>query len=281
IITVVRGNGVYQKDLDKAVEVVNNGEWLHIFPEGRIHPDKNSRINDFKWGVGRFIMESKKCPIIVPIYIYDFDKVIFVNKPFVDFKKKFVISYGNPINIEPLFSKWNEIRNNTKELAKAYLNFKSIKEGDSYINSDFVSSSDIAKPISSHNCNINTPNVNNTKNTSNTISTHHIWERLSRSKNKTFSIVPTVFKPTNYLNPLTYDEDNQEHFMVNGIHLFRSQFTNILKEGLIALRKETKDWISNKQRQRSLNSTNSSDNDFQKRFRINVYYDNENNNQNI
>jgi len=245
---------------------VNNGEWLHIFPEGKIHPDKNSRINNFKWGIGRFIMESKKCPIIVPIYIYDFDKVIFVKKPFVNFKEKYVISYGNPVNIEPLFNKWDEIRNNTKQLAKAYLNFKSTKEGDSFLNSD------ISSGITNISNDYNTSNINDIS------TTKHIWERLSRSKSKDFSIVPTVFKPSNYLNPLKCSDDDQEHFMVNGIHLLRSQFTNILKEGLIALKKETQDWISNKQQQLSSNSNNSANNDFQKRFRINIYYKNEKHN---
>ncbi|ORX48174.1 hypothetical protein BCR36DRAFT_294098 [Piromyces finnis] len=258
IITVIRGNGVYQKDLDKAVEVVNSGEWLHIFPEGKIHPNKNSRINDFKWGIGRFIMESKKCPIVVPIYIHDLDKVIFVNKPFINLKEKFVISYGNPVNIEPLFNKWNKIRNNTKKLAKANIHFKSTKEADSFLNSDFS---------------LDINSESNFQNSSSSMLTQHIWERLSRSKNKAFSIVPTVFKPLNYLNPLKYSEDDQEHFMINGIQVIRSQFTNILKEGLITLKKETQDWISNKQQQLSSNFKNPSD--FQKRFRINIYYDNE------
>jgi len=107
-------------------------------------------------------------------------------------------------------------------------------------------------------------------------STQHIWNRLSRSKNKAFSIVPTVFKPSHYLNPLQYGEDGNEHYMVNGIHVLRSQFTNVLKESLIELKKETLDWLNNKQKELSKSSNKSSFEDINKRFRINRFFDNPN-----
>ncbi|KAL6617291.1 hypothetical protein U3516DRAFT_662873 [Neocallimastix sp. 'constans'] len=104
------------------------------------------------------------------------------------------------------------------------------------------------------------------------------------SKNKAFSVVPTTFKPSYYLNPLKYKEDGNEHFMINGIQLLRSQFTNILKEGLISLKKETLDWILNQQSKQPFVQTEHSINndrpllndEFHKRFRINIIYENQN-----
>ncbi|ORX81010.1 hypothetical protein BCR32DRAFT_293513 [Anaeromyces robustus] len=318
IIPVIRGNGVYQKDLDKAIEVLNDGKWVHIFPEGRIYPGKNSRINDFKWGVGRFIMESKRLPIIIPIYLYDFDKVFFVNKPFVNLKEKYVIAYGNPINIEPLFKKWDKLRSDSKKLSNAYLNFKSIQEGESFLKQNGLSNIPITslRDNTQHTKSIipnhDTKSYNNINNkTTNKVkkveeknkrektqkksilsstslkldtkffSTHHIWQRLSRSKNKAFSIVPTVFKPSNYLNPLKYGEDNKEHFMINGIQVFRSQFTYLLREGLISLKKETQDWMlrqEQKQAQKSTSNKSLCDDGIHKRFGIgiNIIYENQN-----
>eukprot|EP00833_Pecoramyces_ruminatium_P003975 jgi/Orpsp1_1/1178007/evm.model.c7180000063709.1 len=285
IITVIRGNGVYQKELDKAVDIVHNGEWLHIFPEGKIHPDNNSRINEFKWGVGRFIMECKKLPIVIPIYIYDLDNVFFVDKPFVNLREKYIVTYGNPIDIKPLFKGWEKIRNDAKELSKAYLNFKSKEDGNSYIRNIISENMD---SLYNANNNDNNNSNNNKKqkqlisNNSNVnekfTSTKHLWDRLSRSKDKSFTVVPTVFKPSNYLNPLKYNEDGNEHFMINGIQLIRSQFTNILREELISLRNETKDWIlkqqTKQQLKQNLNDRLILNDEFYKKFRINTIYEN-------
>jgi len=241
-------------------------------------------------------MECKKLPIVVPIYIYNLDKVFFVNKPFANFREKYIISYGNPISIEPLFSKWDKIRNDTKLLSKAYLNFKSKEDGDSYLREILSDNNDSLNSNSNSNSNSNNNNNNNnnkekdTKEINNNLkmnnkflSTKHLWDRLSCSKNKAFSVVPTTFKPSYYLNPLKYKEDGNEHFMINGIQLLRSQFTNILKEGLISLKKETLDWILNQQSKQPFVQTEHSINndrtllndEFHKRFRINIIYENQ------
>ena len=60
--------------MDFAVDRLNEGSWLHLYPEGKVNESKeNMRI---KWGVGRLIWECKIPPIIVPIYHFGMDSIL-------------------------------------------------------------------------------------------------------------------------------------------------------------------------------------------------------------
>jgi len=110
-----RGQGVYQTSVNTAIEKLNMGHWVHLFSEGGIkQPDAYKKDNNgyaslprFKWGVGRILMDSKIPPIVVPMWITGFDKLMPEGR---GFPWKFIpkvpaqlgINFGQPIRIDKI-----------------------------------------------------------------------------------------------------------------------------------------------------------------------------------
>ncbi|PRP78913.1 hypothetical protein PROFUN_13289 [Planoprotostelium fungivorum] len=85
VIPTVRGAGIFQESVDIAIAKMNEGQWVHMFPEGYVN--QTGKMRRFKWGVGRMIESSEKAPWILPIYIKGFDQMmpegkVYIPKPF-------------------------------------------------------------------------------------------------------------------------------------------------------------------------------------------------------
>ena len=63
----VRGMGVYQKAVDFVIDRLNEGDWLHIFPEGKVNMERK-QLYRLKWGIGRIVSELNVPPLIVPFW---------------------------------------------------------------------------------------------------------------------------------------------------------------------------------------------------------------------
>lgn len=67
-IPVVRGAGVYQPAIDLCIEKLKLGDWVHVFPEGKVNMEKE-RMR-LKWGVGRILYDTYPIiPTIIPIWV--------------------------------------------------------------------------------------------------------------------------------------------------------------------------------------------------------------------
>ena len=98
-IPVVRRDGVYQPAIDFAVNILNQGHWLHLYPEGRVNLTKDEMR--LKWGVGRLVAECKKVPIVIPIYHVGMDSILPNKKPYYPrIMQKVTIVVGPPINVQ-------------------------------------------------------------------------------------------------------------------------------------------------------------------------------------
>lgn len=70
-LPISRGEGVNQPTMTVAARRVGKGDWLHIFPEGRIH--FSGVVGPFRWGVGKLMCDARKDsggrdPVVLPFY---------------------------------------------------------------------------------------------------------------------------------------------------------------------------------------------------------------------
>lgn len=113
-IPVNRGAGVYQEGVNFAIDRLNEGHWVHLYPEGQVNENKIDMR--YKWGVGRLIAESHVDPIVIPIYHVGMDDILPNTRPYFWFSrfpkvgKKVTVLIGEPI---PVKDTLKELRNNS------------------------------------------------------------------------------------------------------------------------------------------------------------------------
>lgn len=120
-IPAVRGAGVYQSAVDLCIEKLTCGEWIHIFPEGKVNITKE-RLR-FKWGIGRILYESPALPIIIPIWHEGMDTVLPNTSPYIlKFGKRVTINIGEPIDLKNLIDELKKQRISDEDARKTITN---------------------------------------------------------------------------------------------------------------------------------------------------------------
>lgn len=109
VIETFRGEGIFQPALDAAIDKLNQGHWVHLFGEGKVcQPPRYPQVNGvthlqrFKWGVGRVVMEANVLPLIIPMWLTGFDKLMPEGRPFPSkylpkLGVKLGVAFGDPI----------------------------------------------------------------------------------------------------------------------------------------------------------------------------------------
>ena len=63
------------------VERLQRGDWVHIFPEGRVNLEhEHLRL---KWGVGRLVAEPAQTPTVLPFWHLGMDAALPNRRPYV------------------------------------------------------------------------------------------------------------------------------------------------------------------------------------------------------
>lgn len=104
-IPITRGAGIYQPHMYEALERLNEGDWVHTFPEGKISQE-NGPICRLKWGIASLIARALIPPIVLPICHSGFEKVmpenyLFGRRPLLPlWFKNISIVVGEPMQFD-------------------------------------------------------------------------------------------------------------------------------------------------------------------------------------
>ncbi|KAF9969024.1 hypothetical protein BGZ73_008819, partial [Actinomortierella ambigua] len=125
VVPIIRGNGIFQPAVDQAIEMLRSGQWVHVFPEGKVNQRQD--LIRLKWGVGRVLMEyagapiprggqpfiDEQMPIVIPIYHLGMEEILKENPDgsspvWPKMGLPLTIVFGKPIDFGPLIHDYKE-----------------------------------------------------------------------------------------------------------------------------------------------------------------------------
>ncbi|EPQ29195.1 uncharacterized protein PFL1_03482 [Pseudozyma flocculosa PF-1] len=101
VIETHRGGGIFQPSIDTAISKLDAGQWIHLFPEGYVNVGTTTKLRRFKWGLSRMILEAQQTPVVVPIWITGFDRLMPEPRSWPKFLPRLgasvSITFGEPV----------------------------------------------------------------------------------------------------------------------------------------------------------------------------------------
>ncbi|XP_021816926.1 tafazzin [Prunus avium] len=104
VLPVSRGDGIYQKGMDTAISKLNQGGWVHIFPEGSRSRDGGKTMGSSKRGVGRLVLDADNIPMVVPFVHSGMQDIMPIGASIPRIGKTVTVVIGDPIYFDDLLN---------------------------------------------------------------------------------------------------------------------------------------------------------------------------------
>ncbi|XP_014817308.1 PREDICTED: tafazzin [Calidris pugnax] len=117
-LLVSAGDGVYQRGMDFILEKLNQGDWVHVFPEGKVN--MGQEFVRFKWG------EPPKCPprsFLPPKCPPNPHLPPSIPPNVPSAPQRITVVVGRPFSVRPLLERLRAEGTSTVEMRKALTDF--------------------------------------------------------------------------------------------------------------------------------------------------------------
>ncbi|PNY03907.1 tafazzin [Trifolium pratense] len=104
VLPVSRGDGIYQEGMDMALSKLNNGGWVHIFPEGSRSRDGGKTMGSCKRGVARFVLDGDSIPIVIPFVHTGMQEIMPIGASIPRIGKMVTVIVGDPIKFDDIIN---------------------------------------------------------------------------------------------------------------------------------------------------------------------------------
>jgi monolysocardiolipin acyltransferase len=115
-LAIKRGGGVDQPAMRTAARLVKDGEWVHIFPEGRVSRD--GEIGRMRWGLAKLLCDVElaggKTPDILPFVHSGMNQVKTYGKWGLGVGNRVHVTVGQPLDVSDLTAKCRRCEKNAK-----------------------------------------------------------------------------------------------------------------------------------------------------------------------